>query len=205
MAGMNPFLAELYKTQETIEKNAAAQTEKTAQAQLLDELEKVAAAEGINLEEFSDEEIAGILNDVIAQGTEKTAGGASAEQFTPEQQEKVAEADFLGRTMAHSFYQELSTIQSGGDAPTGSAAFMKQANAGGEVDPEFLQAVEDAATERANAILEMLDGSEVKTSSISVGDEELNAIVGQRAAELLDAAGYDVEAIAQHLSAQEGA
>ena len=112
---MNEFLAEVYGT------GSDEETEKTAEALLLEELEKVAAEEGIDLNELSDDDIVEILNEVISEDTpveeEKVAAPAeepAAEvedgELSEEGQSKLAEADFLGRTMAHAFYAELSEI-----------------------------------------------------------------------------------------------
>jgi hypothetical protein len=77
--------------------------EKTAAAELL---VKLAEEEGLDLNQFSDEEIAGMINELQG-GIEHTA---EAEE-TDEGQEKFAEADFLGRVMAHSMVQELNNIE----------------------------------------------------------------------------------------------
>lgn len=106
---MNEFLAQLYGTPGS---EAVEETEKTAEAMLLDELVKVAAEEGIDLEELSDEDIVEILSEAMSDDTEeKVAADETDEaQLTEDDQEKLAEADFLGRTMAHAFFAELSEI-----------------------------------------------------------------------------------------------
>ena len=76
--------------------------EKTAAAELL---VKLAEEQGVDLNDFSDEEVAGMLDELYGgDGIEHTAAD---EEF----QEKFAEADYLGRIMAHSMVQELDSIE----------------------------------------------------------------------------------------------
>ena len=210
----HPFLTALYETDKSIEKNASVGTDAldgTVEEVALEQIEKIAAAEGIDLNEYSDEEVAVMVKEASAMLVDPEAAEEGDVELTDEDQEKLAEADFLGRTMAHSFYQELTNIQTGGVEKTasyGRDAFLKEATADeGDIDPEFAEAFETAAIERAQAIEAMLDGAqvgdEIKTSSVHMDDAEMHELVGQRAAELLDEAGYDVDAIAAALDAQE--
>jgi len=207
---MNELLAQAYGTQGNIDTNSG--VEKTAEAALLEELEKVAAAEGIDLNEFNDDDILEILQEAMGGEVEKTAAAADAAPEAGEEDEsqvKLAEADFLGRTMAHAFYDELTSIQQGGTEKTASGRpsdrFLKTASeeeapaATQEVDPEFAQAFEQASMERAQEILTFLDTGTVKQSSAAIDDEQLDNAVTERAGEMLAEAGYDVDAIAQHL------
>ena len=183
---MNELLAQAYGTADSIDMNTG--VEKTAEAALLEELEKVAVAEGIVLTEFSDDDIVEIINEAM-NGAEETEKVASAEETVSDEdlagaQEKLAEADFLGRTMAHSFYQELTSIQNGGVEKTAA-------------DQE---AFENAAVERANEILAAYETVETeKQSAAGVSNEDVDGMVTERAAELLAEAGYDVNAIAAAL------
>ena len=205
---MNELLAQAYGTQANIDTNSG--VEKTAEAALIEELQKVAAAEGIDLNEFSDDDILEIIGEAMGgQDAEKTA---STEAEDDDSQVKLAEADFLGRTMAHAFYDELTTIQHGDAEKTAEArpsdAFLKKASSDEtavteEVDPEFAKAFEEAATERANEILEFLDTGSVKQSSAAIDDEQLDTAVTERAGELLAEAGYDVDQISEELQKQQ--
>ena len=213
---MNELLAQAYGTEQHIDVNSGADTEKTAEAVLLEELEKVAAAEGIDLNEFDDNDIVEIINEAMngAEGAvEKTASVETpVAEDADEDQVKLAEADFLGRTMAHAFYDELTSIQQQGIQKTAGATrnsdnFLKTATTNDttiatddQVDPEFAQAFEEAALARAQEIIDYLDTGTVKQSSVAVDDEQLNTALTERAGELLDAAGYDVNAIAQVIS-----
>ena len=191
---MNELLAQAYGTENNIAANNAG-IEKTAEATLLEELEKVAAAEGIDLNDFDDNDIVEILTEAMngVEEVEKTAAAETTE-MTDDEQTKLAEADFLGRTMAHAFYDELTSIQN-------TDGTEKTAAPEG-VDPEFFEAFENEALVRAHNILEAvgLGDGEVKQSSAVVDDESLDTALIERAGEMLAEAGYDVDAIANALN-----
>ena len=188
---MNEILAQAYGTREKL---AAAQSqEKTAEAVLLDELIKVAEAEGVDLNQLDDNDIAEILAGAMGaagQGAEKTA---SAEDLSEEDSAKLQEADFLGRVMAHAMFDEMAAIQGGDVEKTASAE-----------EAEFLQAFEAMSVYKANEILAALGveeaGEHVKTAApYQVDDPQLETAIIERAGELLDEAGWDVDAIAKAL------
>lgn len=81
--------------------------EKTAAAELL---VKLAEEEGVDLDDFSDDEVQEMIQGLYEDGAE---GGEVDDgvEHTAEAQEKFAEADFLGRVMAHSMVQELDNIE----------------------------------------------------------------------------------------------
>jgi len=81
--------------------------EKVAAAEMLD---KLAEAEGVDLNDFSDDEILGMISE-LSHSTKTASAQQEEEEVTDEAQEKLAEADFLGRVMAHSMHQELENIQ----------------------------------------------------------------------------------------------
>ena len=201
---MNELLAQAYNTEANIASNSG-ETEKTAEAVLLEELEKIATAEGIDLNEFDDNDILEIIGEAMGDNTEKVASAdtTDTEEVVEEGEAKLAEADFLGRTMAHAFYDELTSIQTGGAEKVAGArksdTFLKvaadEATAG--VDPEVMQQFEDAALARAQEILDFIDTDGTSKQSSAFDDEELENAVMARAGELLDEAGYDVNAIAQ--------
>src|SRR5687767_1800821 len=107
---MDPKLAEVYKTNQPDE----ADVEALATAALA---EKLASADEVDVSGLSDEEAEALASQILEgekpaeepqaegdkpEGEEKTAGEepAEGEELTPEQ-EKIAEADYLGRVMAH--------------------------------------------------------------------------------------------------------
>lgn len=179
---MNELLAQIYNTEDNI--SADYGHDKTAEALVLDELEKVAAAQGVDLNEFTDDELAEIVSEAIyeAEGHDKQASAEG--EVSEEDMEKLAQFDFLGRAAAHAFVDEVSQIN----------GHNKFASA---------EDFEDAAVERANAILEAVgafeDDSQEKQASAD--EEGLDDALNSRAAELLDAAGWDVDQIAEALSA----
>lgn len=186
---MNEILAQAYGTREKL---ASAQgQEKTAEAALLDELIKVAEAEGVDLNQLDDNDIAEILAGAMGSaGQEKTA---SAEDLSEEDSAKLQEADFLGRVMAHAMFDEMAAIQGGEVEKTASAE-----------ETEFLQAFEAMSVYKANEILAALGveeaGEHVKTAApYQVDDPQLETAIIERAGELLDEAGWDVDAIAKAL------
>ena len=215
---MNELLAQAYGTYENI--NANSGVEKTAEAALMEELQKVANAEGIDLNDFSDDDIMEILQEAVngAEEVEKTASDETVEEtaeVTEDGQEKLAEADFLGRTMAHAFYDELTAIQNGTEKTASarpSDSFLKVAadettdEEGLAMDnydfsdEEFATQFNEAAVARANEILDFLDTGVEKQSSVAVDDEHLNIAISERAGQLLDEAGYDVDAIVNALN-----
>jgi hypothetical protein len=195
--GMDELLAQAYGTHENIAANQGL-IEKTAEAEMLDMLEKVAAAEGVDLSQLTEDEVAEILAEAMgaADNTEVYAEKtASAEgDLSEDDKVKLAEADYLGRTMAHSFYDELTKIQgaAGGDLEKNAA------------ETEF----EDAALARANEIIEAYnatlgdDVAEAGEKTAEADEEALDEALTAHAVELLTANGYDVEEIHAALSGE---
>lgn len=115
---MDAQLAAIYGTGNEPEGN---DLEKMAAAELL---VKLAEEEGVDLSRFSDQEVAGMIADLYKQAEfppkkdegkkeekkEEHEKGESPEKEKKEE-EKVAEADFLGRVMAHSMVHELREIE----------------------------------------------------------------------------------------------
>lgn len=95
---MDPKLAEIYGT------NQEADLEKLAAAELA---EGLANDEQLNLDGLSEDELEALAQDVLngeEAATEEQPAGDEA-------QEKLAEADYLGRVMAHSYVNELRSIE----------------------------------------------------------------------------------------------
>lgn len=115
---MDARLAELYGTNQPDE----ADLEKLAAAEFADGL----AEDGeIDLDNVDEETLEQLAQEVLGgeeededEGTEKVAEGEEGEEVeepseepTEDEQEKVAEADHLGRVMAHAYVQELRGIE----------------------------------------------------------------------------------------------
>lgn len=113
---MNEFLANAYGTTQSAEDQ-----EKVAQMQLF---AKLAADNGVDLNSIGDAQVADLWNTFQAgaatngatNGTDLMQKAAAADaEFSQikEAQQKVAEADYLGRVMAHAYVHELKKIASG--------------------------------------------------------------------------------------------
>jgi hypothetical protein len=131
---MNEFLADLYGTRETIGASNSEDVQKLAEAQILDQF---FTAEGINVDQLPNETIVKVAQQLFGEEsaiakmaapapapTEKVAEsveeeakreGETVEEEKKEHEEtaeeKTAEADYLGRVMAHAFVQERAIIE----------------------------------------------------------------------------------------------
>ena len=107
---MDPRLAEIYGTNED-----ASDIEKTAAAELA---EKLAGEDETDIDGMSDDEIEALAQEVLS--ADEGEAEQETEQETDEDGEKVAsdkvaEADFLGRVMAHAYVNELKSIDVDGE------------------------------------------------------------------------------------------
>ena len=198
---MNALIAEAYKTHEKLAAAATPDVEKTAEAVMLDELVKIAEADGVDLSELDDNDIAEIVAGAMeaAEGEGEVDAEKTAEaEPSDEDQEKLAEADFLGRVMAHALFDEMGQIQDA--APAEQTEQEKTAAA---EEAEFLGAFEAMAVHQANSILGAVGvdvGDHEKTAApYEVTDPQLETAIIERAGELLTEAGWDVDEIAKHL------
>lgn len=116
--GMNVMLAELFGTGGQAKTAGAEDQEKLAQVELFS---KLAAEEGIDLDKLSDEQVRHLWHETFADKTASAepAAAAPADVEKKAQAEfeekraaavKVAEAEYLGRVMAHAMVQELGKI-----------------------------------------------------------------------------------------------
>jgi hypothetical protein len=108
---MDPKLAEMYGTNQPDE----ADLEKLAAAELA---EGLAGDDQIDVDNVSEEELEAMAQGVLEGGEEQPEGDEPAD----EDQEKIAEADYLGRVMAHSYVQELRGIEKEASAKGVAAA-----------------------------------------------------------------------------------
>lgn len=172
-AGMNEFLAQAYGTgqpsQQEAEKTAA-----IAEAQLFC---KLAADEGIDLTKLSDEQVQEMWNtyktaaeeeakkekdkeppppkdDKKKEEEEKKAAAAAEFAKVKEAESKLAEADFIGRVMAHAYVDELKKIATA-VAPDGTDKEASKVTEG-------LRHAGEGAKEMAHRAGELLSGSKAK-------------------------------------------
>lgn len=118
---MDEFLSELYGTNEIIGED---DLEKSAATEFL---VKLAEEEGVDLDTLSDDEISNLIGEIEGgMGKEAAEAATETEPEVDEAQEKLAEADFLGRAMAHAYVNELSEIEKeAGKASEGFRAVKK--------------------------------------------------------------------------------
>lgn len=118
---MNEFLADMYNTRENIGAEGSSEdVEKLAEAQILsDEL----AAEGYDASELPTETLMKVAYQLWGENSALVKAAAEDEEEDDDEdeddgkkgfEEKVAEADFLGRVMAHSFVDEQSSMDKEG-------------------------------------------------------------------------------------------
>jgi hypothetical protein len=100
---MDPVLAELYGTNQVDESDV----EKLAAAQMAEEL----ADDGeIDTDSMTDDAIEALAQEVLG-ASESEEPQAEVAEGGEEMSEKVAEADYMGRVMAHAYVQELNGIE----------------------------------------------------------------------------------------------
>lgn len=178
---MDTLLANAYGTSALV----ADEMEKTAEAQLLEELEKVAAAEGIDLDTLSDDDIIEILQEAMGVEAEETveAEKTASDDSYEDGQIKLSEdeflaADYKGRVIAHAIINELASV-------------------GNHMEKEASADEGNAIVDRANEILEMaVEAAEGQEKQAS--DEA--ADIDTAALQLLAENGYDTDLIVDLLS-----
>lgn len=144
---MDPKLAAIYGTNQETD----ADLEKLAAAELA---EGLANDDEVDTEGLTEEELEAVAQDVLnassEEGTEE-GGNIDGEQektsAAEEAQEKLAEADYLGRVMAHSYHQELQKIAAAEQEKTaGMTGGQRAAQAVKSKGGKVLGALKDIAT-----------------------------------------------------------
>jgi hypothetical protein len=130
-----------------------------------EDLQKVAAAEflvklaeeqGIDLNKLSESDIAEMVNELYTEKTAEAQPEAQTEtndEPSPEFLEKAAEADYLGRIVAHSMWNELGNIQKAAGAPPFPFPPKKE---GGEEKKEEKKEEKPKEEEKQAGVLEEL-------------------------------------------------
>lgn len=203
--GMNQELASMYGTPGTA--TPEDQT-KVAEAELF---AKLAAENGINLNELADGQIEQLWNATFAKQAEeevppseeekkkeeakkdeeaKTAAAQAEFQKSHEWNEKVAECDKLGRIMAHAYVQELGLID---------RAMKKQAD---EMPPQFAAAA--SSEEKPKEEGEKKDEDKEEKKEEAKEEKEASAIdqlAAKQAVKLAQEAGIDAKVAAKRVDA----
>lgn len=198
---MDQDIAAMYGTPSA----SAEDQEKVAEAQLF---AKLAAENDINLADLTDAQVAELYNHTFGkeaaapEDLEPTAddevakiAAAAQQEFVAQQewQEKVAEADKLGRVMAHAYVQEMNEIASsqGGHAKVA-----------GEM-PAAFAANAEKKDEGEDKKCKDCGKSDCDCPAAKDGDKEASAIdrlAGRHAVELAKEAGFDEEEAIQRVS-----
>jgi hypothetical protein len=173
---MDPKLAELYGTIQSEETDV----EKLAAAELA---EKLGEGQEIDVNNLSDEDVEALATEVLAA---EQGGAAPAGDPQEVAQEKVAEADYLGRVMAHAYVAELKGIEKEAAAKTASGgkvmAALKTKKAGA-MPPAFLKGKKDEKESGKKSEKESKE-SEKKSSA-------LETLAERRAVEICEANNID--------------
>ena len=206
---MHPMLQNFYGTQEKLA--SAQQAQQAQQTQppevqltpeeeafsnlVFSEMEKQASVEGINLSTLSEEDLAAVYNQYaeliggqVVEEQEKTAAFAEAAAQLGVDPAALREADTLGRVMYHAYISEATSATEGDDLEKQAAA--------------ELAAFDEIAEHRANSVLLALQGDAsefVKTATMEIEDEEINDYLDERAGEMLEAAGWNLDDLASAL------
>jgi hypothetical protein len=167
---MNEFLANYYGTAGygSVESTPANESvEKTAQAELF---AKLAADNGVDLNTLSDEQVNQLWSDTF--GTEKSAEEAGDKEDGKDDSEdekkdeakkelaekkaaaeKFAEADYLGRVMAHSYVNELNKIAGAKETATSVAnKFREVAGKAGKVVGDHMERTGKKVTQKVTGV-----------------------------------------------------
>jgi hypothetical protein len=92
----------------------------SANAEIVEMFQKTASAEGIDLSDFDEEELQGLFNNYVENVLPLQLGDEDATNKVADAQEKLAEAEILGRHMARAYTDEMSKIaESSADMPIG--------------------------------------------------------------------------------------
>lgn len=205
---MDEQLAQIYGTGQPVAYDQE-DLQKTAAAELL---VKLAAEQGVDLNQFSDTEIGEMISDLY-----KSAEEEGAPPFPPKKEEgkkeeekeeekekeaqvKFAEADFLGRVMAHAMVQELNNI----DKQAGVGKMLE--GAGKKITETVLRSGKGSAARMNPLTAKLIGGGTLAAGATGVGlgakklfgkkkesaanEEALNALAQERAWEMAKAAGY---------------
>jgi hypothetical protein len=227
---MNPWLAEMYGTAAAAQPEQESLS-KTAQLELF---AKLAAEENIDLSTLTPEQVNALFVETFSKAAEESGAEekkeekqeekkdeheakespaeekveekAKAEYFgKKEAQAKLAEADLMGRVMAHSFVQELGLIDQAKEAQAKEAGAMQHIAGAADKAKGFL------GTTKGKAIAGAAAGTAAAGTGLALhlakkkGEEKsasaIDALAGKRAVELAKEAGFDPEEASARVNA----
>lgn len=142
----DPFLSQYYGTS-VPEPTEGDSLEKMAQLHLL---EKLAEDEEIDLTQYSDEEILAMTDQVFGEGGEEPEAQGDDGDYEKIAAARFEEADYLGRVMAHSMWNELDAIQKAA-AKAGPGVSYPAGAPAAEFDKEFARGAKKKRVAAARA------------------------------------------------------
>lgn len=215
MSGMDQFLANFYGTNASEKTASAEDLEKEASVELF---MKLASEQNIDLANMPDQQVQALYNSWVeksaqAQGgqpaaqTQKTAGEDEDKKKREEAEkehgekkaaaEKIAEADFLGRVMAHSYAQELRKIAA---AQNGEGA-----KTAGEMPEAFRKALDakkgEGGDEKKDDKEEKKDDKKEASAASSKKASAIDELALHHAVKIAQAGGFDPAQAARKVAA----
>lgn len=233
MSDLSTMLAEAYGTHQTAPAPSAEDMQKQASINLF---AKLAADNGVDLNKLSDEQVNELYTEFVTKlaeeekkeegekkepppaakkeegekkDEEKEAAARAEFQLQKEAEAKVAEADYLGRVMAHAYVNELKKIA--GKMPEALAAHAREAgkavtkgvehagdklkNLGKSMKSHKTEIAAGAGGAAAGAAAGEAHGRSKKASAVDLEAAEY-------AVKLAHEAGLDAEVVGEHLDAR---
>ena len=189
---MDAQLAQIYGTGQSVEDDQV----KLAAAELL---VKLAEDNGVDLNQFSDADVAQMVSELqktaefppkeSKETAESKESKESSESGEKAAEEKVAEADFLGRVMAHSFNQELTEIQKEGGVKEKVVGAGKSALDFLKKQPKDVKSGLSSAKSAITGKAKMYGGGHKGEFTASLSGAERKFRAGEAAKKLAPAAG----------------
>lgn len=210
---MNEFLADLYGTRQQVGASEPSNIDKLAEAQILDDLFK---AEGVDVDQLPNETLLKVATELFGADSAlvKSAGdmppqfeegkkhekGESKKEKKEEgeeeetEEEKLANADYIGRVMAHAFWNEKGELEKAASAKAGAAPSLQNIVKKASQQGQKPTALDVLAEQRAVEMLKEAGYTEQAPATQGKTDEQkLKEAVDARALEMLKASGYPVQ------------
>jgi hypothetical protein len=216
---MDKTLAEFYGTNADVEVDA----EKLAAAEAA---EVLAGEKGVNLEdgEMTEEDLEAVAEEVLkGEGGETPTEETEVKEPEAAAQEKFAEADYMGRVMAHAFVAESKEIEKEATAKAKTASkagkvadHLKKVKKSAAMPPQFMKGKEEKGKEgkeekeekkekKSSAfeqlvntrIAEILQANDIDPTTVKVSEADPKAVlaakVDEKAYETLKEMGFQIE------------
>jgi len=220
MSDLSTMLAEAYGTHQT---SAAPSDEDMQKQASINLFAKLAADHGVDLNKLSDEQVNELYSDFLAKMAEekkdekkepppaakkdekkdeeeKEAAARAEFQLQKEAEAKVAEADYLGRVMAHAYVNELKKIA--GQMPPQFAANAEKKKDEGEKKDEKKDEKDEGEKKASLASLGAgLRGTPAQPTVLKQASA-IDRQAAEYAVKIAHEAGLDAEMVGAHLDAR---